>query len=96
MANASKDPRFAANPLVQGDPGIRCYAGAPLVTSLGQPLGALCIIDRAPRSSLTSAEKALLANFAALAASYMDQRLAEAEGAQPGIYSGDVIPPRDV
>ena len=61
------------------------------MTSLGQPLGALCIIDRVARPPLTSAEKALLTGFAALAASYMDQRLMEAEaGKSDGVVRGSV------
>ncbi len=87
VANACRDPRFSDNPLVQGEPAIRFYAGAPLVTSLGQPLGTLCIVDRVARPPLTSAEKALLTDFAALAASYMDQQLMAAEAAEAGVYS---------
>ena len=47
--NALLDPRFAGNPLVQGDPHIRFYAGATLRLSDGTHAGTLCVIDRQPR-----------------------------------------------
>ncbi|KAK9808830.1 hypothetical protein WJX72_004554 [[Myrmecia] bisecta] len=63
VQDAQEDVRFKDNPLVLGDPFIRFYAGAPLVTSTGHRLGSLCLIDRKPR--VFDAENCnLLCNFA--------------------------------
>jgi PAS domain S-box-containing protein len=50
VPDATKDRRFADNPFVTGEPRIRLYASAPLITPHGETLGALCVIDRVPRS----------------------------------------------
>jgi PAS domain S-box-containing protein len=49
VPDAREDGRFAHNPFVTGEPGIRFYAGAPLVAPDGSSVGSLCVADSQPR-----------------------------------------------
>ncbi|MDD2764267.1 MAG: PAS domain-containing protein [Opitutaceae bacterium] len=73
VPDATADPRFSQNPLVQGAPHVRFYAGAPLVTPEGLALGALCVVDRQSRS-LTPLQQEALRMLAGQVMSRLEQR----------------------
>ena len=79
VPDATRDPRFMANPLVTGEPGIRFYAGAPLVNPQGHRLGALCIIDKVARAPLSQREQKLLRGLAELVMERMERHRLEIE-----------------
>jgi signal transduction histidine kinase len=61
VEDTAHDLRFAHSPLVTGPPYIRFYAGAPIVTESGQPLGTVCVIDTQPRQLGERQQRALQA-----------------------------------
>jgi PAS domain S-box-containing protein len=63
VPDARLDERFAANPLITGDPGIRFQAGTPIILSDSSRLGTLCVTDSTQRN-LTSEQRIMLAELA--------------------------------
>lgn len=66
VVDTHADPRFENNPMVTGDPHIRFYAGIPIRSPSGLPLGSLCVIDSKPKS-LGMTERWALKHLADLA-----------------------------
>jgi PAS domain S-box-containing protein len=78
VPDTTQDSRFSSNPFVSGEPYIRFYAGAPLLTPDGYALGTLCILDTHSRE-LDANQCATLADLAALVVDEMELRKASVE-----------------
>lgn len=50
IRNLQDDERFQHAPYVEKEPNYQYYAGAPLITSEGHAIGALCVLDTRERS----------------------------------------------
>ncbi|MBB4131804.1 diguanylate cyclase [Xanthomonas sp. 3075] len=73
VRDAPADPRFSDNAMVTGAPGIRYYAGAPIVLSDGLRMGTVCVIDQRPRA-LEPSQLQALQQLAKVAAEGLEQR----------------------
>ena len=82
IPDARLDERFACNPFVQSEPGVRFYAGAPLLTHDGFNLGTLCLLDSQPHEPLTAEQQATLVDLAAMVVDELELRLAAHKIAQ--------------
>ena len=60
VENAKEDPRFCKSPLVNENPKINFYAGAPIVSPNGNTIGSVCVMDNAINRKLSEAQKSAL------------------------------------
>lgn len=79
VPDASKDARFEDSPVVVGDPKIRYYAGAPLVTADGHRLGTICVFDSEPHVELSQAQRLALRDLARVVVDELELRRARQE-----------------
>lgn len=82
VPDASRDERFHDNPLVTGPAGVRFYAGVPLLSVEGHPLGALCVIDSQPHEDFSSDDRERLRELARMAADRLELRRIEVVSAR--------------
>jgi len=76
LPDALADPRFATNPLVTGEPYVRFYAGAPMVTPDGHAIGTVSIVSPRPRpAGLNEREQERLRMLADIAMDELELRL---------------------
>ncbi|WP_277813743.1 EAL domain-containing protein [Erythrobacter sp. SG61-1L] len=73
VPDATLDPRFHDNPLVEGG-FIRFYAGVPIMSREGHALGALCVLDTAPHLQFPPEDQQRLMELAKLAADRLELR----------------------
>ncbi|MFP5039700.1 PAS domain S-box protein [Parasediminibacterium sp. JCM 36343] len=76
VPDATKDARFANNPLVKSNPHLRFYAGAPLILSNGLRLGTLCLFDLKP-SNLTPLQQKSLTVLSRQVTTLMELEMSE-------------------
>lgn len=81
VEDTHNDLRFHDNPVVVNNPQIRFYAGQPLFSQEGQPLGTLCLIDPTPRQ-LTDKQVRLFIDMATLVEGYLKLRHVSEQTAQ--------------
>ncbi|MDH6265130.1 PAS domain S-box-containing protein [Rhizobium sp. SG_E_25_P2] len=67
VPDGAADLRFANRPLIDDQPRMRFYAGAPLTTPEGHRVGSLCVLDPKPRVGISDHQKNAIKALATLA-----------------------------
>ena len=86
VENALEDDRFADNPLVTGDPGIRFYAGIPIRSPMGRKVGTICAIDRRART-LSERERAAMKDLRGVLEAELVMRSASITDPLTGLFN---------
>lgn len=82
VEDAAADPRFAANPFVDGRlASVRAYASAPLRTPDGLALGTLCVFDTVPRA-FSAEDRRVLEDLAAGVVALLERRRLAVEASE--------------
>jgi diguanylate cyclase (GGDEF)-like protein len=74
VPDAFEDPRFHDHPLVIGEPRVRFYAGVPICSAEGEPIGTVCAMDKKPRA-FDATQLDVLCDLARLVETELELRL---------------------
>ncbi|KAH6642674.1 hypothetical protein C7974DRAFT_385939 [Boeremia exigua] len=66
------DPRFADKDYVKNEPGVRFYAGVPIITKAGHRIGVYAVSDERPRDSLSAADMRFMQDVAAAVMEHLE------------------------
>lgn len=66
------DPRFADKDYVKGEPGVRFYAGVPIITKAGNRIGVYAVSDERPREGLNAADLRFMQDVAAAVMEHLE------------------------
>ncbi|KAI9911029.1 hypothetical protein PsorP6_011029 [Peronosclerospora sorghi] len=94
VMDALQDPRFQTNPFVTGPLGVRFLAGAPLFTVDNECVGAVCVLDTAPRQSLQESQIATMQNLAHLAMVMVQERREAQSKVARAMVTSQLVPAR--
>ena len=89
IPDTQADDRVASAQSMPCFPGARFYAGVPLITPGGYPVGTLCVADEAPREAWEAPQRATLREFAATVVDMLEGRPTTSGTGQPnGFHTG--------
>jgi PAS domain S-box-containing protein len=74
IPDARADNRLKRHRMVRGSPGIRFYAGAPMITSEGDLLGTFCLLGLSPHDGFSGGECRILEDLASIVTDQMELR----------------------
>ncbi|KAI0579685.1 Histidine kinase G7 [Pyrenophora tritici-repentis] len=66
------DPRFADKDYVKSEPGVRFYAGVPIVTKAGHRIGVYAVSDENPRAGISASELRFMQDVAAAVMEHLE------------------------
>jgi signal transduction histidine kinase len=66
------DSRFADRDYVKGEPGVRFYAGVPIITRAGHRIGVYAVSDEKPREGISAAELRFMQDVAAAVMEHLE------------------------